>query len=163
MRLVPGILTAAAMLLVGCGSNSTPARPDATEAAPAAPTPAPKPPEAARRLSTEGLKDTEVVASKLMGKPFMPGGVVAHYEKGGKKFDLFIADAGDATSAALLLPDWQKALTDPKFVASFGGYFGTDGGQPVFVFAKGKYVAGVAGLPQANADTEARSLASILY
>ena len=158
MRALATLLTAAALLLAACGSEPKPA---VTESAP--PTAPPKPPDQVRRLPQEGLKGTHIVASHLMGKSFMPGGVVAHYEKGTKKFDLFFADAKDATSAALLLPDWQKALADSKFVGAFGGYTGTDGGRPVFVFAKGKFVAGVAGLSQADADAEARVLANMLY
>ena len=45
--------------------------------------------------------------------------------------------------AGTKLFDYKNTLADPKFVAHFGGYFGTDGGKPVFLFSKGKYVAGI--------------------
>jgi hypothetical protein len=44
-----------------------------------------------------------------------------------------------------------------------GGYFGTDAGKPVYVFAKLKYLAGVVGLPEDLADPVARQLAARLY
>jgi hypothetical protein len=70
-----------------------------------------------------------------------------------------IASADDAT---ILLVDWKKALTDPKLVSSFGGYFGTDGNRPMFVFSKGNWVAGVAGLSQKEAEPKASLLAAYL-
>ena len=44
-----------------------------------------------------------------------------------------------------------------------GGYFGTDASRPVYVFAKTKYLAGVAGLAENKADPIARQLAARLY
>jgi len=44
-----------------------------------------------------------------------------------------------------------------------GGYFGTDAGGPVYVFAKAKYLAGVVGLAEDRADPIARQLAARLY
>ena len=75
---------------------------------------------------------------------------------------MFVAKLPSATDAAVVLPDWRRALTDPKLVASFGGYFGQDAGRPVFVFAKDVWVAGVAGLPEKEADLQARALAARL-
>jgi hypothetical protein len=43
-----------------------------------------------------------------------------------------------------------------------GGYFGMDGDQTVYVFTKGAWVAGVAGLPQVKADAVAREFAARL-
>jgi hypothetical protein len=40
-----------------------------------------------------------------------------------------------------------------------GGYFGTDASGPVYVFAKGKYLAGGTGLSKDLADPIARQLA----
>ena len=87
---------------------------------------------------------------------------LAHYKKGATEYDMFIAKLPSAMDAAILLPDWSKSLTGAKLVPSFGGYFGQDAGRPVFVFAKGIWIAGVAGLPEKEADTQARSLAGRL-
>ena len=103
-----------------------------------------------------------VVEKQLLGKPFMPGGTLAQYKKGRAEFDLFISKMASPTEAALLLPDWKKVLPDAKYEASFGGYYGHDAGRPIFVFAKGSWIAGVAGLPEKEADAEARKLAKVL-
>ncbi len=97
-----------------------------------------------------------------MGKPFMPGGTLARYKKGKKEYEMFVAKLATSTDAAILLLYWQKALADPKLIPSFGGYFGMDGGRPVFVFSKGAWIGGVAGLPEKEADAQARTLASRL-
>ncbi len=106
--------------------------------------------------------DSKVVPEHLLGKSFMPGGTLAHYKKGKTEYDMFVAKLPSSLDAATVLPDWNKALKDSKFVASFGGYFGTDEGRPVFVFTKGDWIAGVAGLPEKEADLQARGLASRL-
>lgn len=106
--------------------------------------------------------DTQVVNTQLLDKPFMPGGTLAHYKRGRTEYSMFIAKMPTAQDAAFLLLDWNKALKGSKIIASFGGYFGDDGGRPVFVFAKGAWVAGVAGLPEKDADLAARSLAAHL-
>lgn len=97
-----------------------------------------------------------------MGKPFMPGGTLAHYKKGAKEYEMFVAKLPSATDAAIILPDWRKALTDAKLVPSFGGYFGQDAGRPIFVFTKGPWIAGVVGLQEKEADQQARLLAAQL-
>ncbi|HWC97941.1 MAG TPA: hypothetical protein VG456_14365 [Candidatus Sulfopaludibacter sp.] len=117
----------------------------------------PKPADESRRFPKTNLVETKVVDSELMGKKFMPGGTLAHYKRGAVEYDMFIAKSANA---AYLLPDWDKALTNSKLVPSFGGYFGEDAGRPVFVFSKGDWIAGIAGLPAKDADTEARTLAT---
>jgi hypothetical protein len=92
----------------------------------------------------------------------MPGGTLAHYKKGKREYEMFVAKLPSATDAAILLPDWRKALVDSKLVPSFGGYFGQDAGRPVFVFTKGAWMAGVVGLAEKDADVEARVLAAHL-
>jgi hypothetical protein len=115
-----------------------------------------------RRFTKVNMINTVVVEKNLLGKPFMPGGTVAQYKKGKLEYDMFVAKTGSAADAALILPDWRKMLTDAKLVPSFGGYFGRDAGRPVFVFTKGAWIAGIAGLPQKEADAEARKLAAKL-
>ena len=92
----------------------------------------------------------------------MPGGTVGHYKKGRMEYDMFAGKMGSPLESAIVLSDWTRALTDPKFIASFGGYFGKDADRPVFVFTKGPWIAGVAGLPEKDADTQARVLAARL-
>ena len=103
-----------------------------------------------------------VVDKQLLGKPFMPGGTLARYKKGKNEYEMFAAKLPTATDAAVILPDWRKALTDSKPIPSFGGYFGTDANRPVFVFSKGPWIAGIVGLPEKDADLQARALAAKL-
>ncbi len=123
---------------------------------------APKPTDESRRFPKANLVETVVVDKELLGKPFMPGGTIARYKKGRAEYEMFIAKLPDATAAAFLLLDWQKALNGAKLNPGFGGYFGMDGKRPVFVFPKGAWMAGVAGLPEKEADAQARILASLI-
>ena len=122
----------------------------------------PKPADESRRFPKANLTGTIVVDDHLLGKPFMPGGTLAKYKRGQTEYDMFLAKTASANDAALLLPDWRTVLTDAKLIPSFGGYYGLDAGRPVFVFAKGPWIVGVAGLPEKDADAEARKLASVL-
>jgi hypothetical protein len=151
-------LTAAAFLVLLTSCDSKPA-----EAPKAAETPkpeAPRPTDESRRFPKTNLIGTIFVENQLFGKRFMPGGTQAHYKRGRTEYDMFIGKTASANDAALILPDWRRLLTEPKLIPSFGGYFGRDGGRPVFVFTKGAWIAGVAGLNQREADTVARKLAA---
>jgi hypothetical protein len=154
---IRGCLVAAvlAAVLLSCGSESKP--PAVAEKAAA-----PKPADESRHLPKAGLVESHVVDRELLGKSFMPGGTLGHYKVGKSEFDMFVARMPSAQDAAFLMIDWSKALANSKLVPSFGGYTGDDAGHPVFVFSKGVWVAGVVGLPQKDADTQARPLANLL-
>jgi hypothetical protein len=143
-------------MLAGCSSQPAPAPAAKTEATP------PRPSNESRRFPQTDLVDTKVVDNHLLGKQFMPGGTLAHYKKDKTEYDMFVCRLASPTAAAVMLPDWRSALKDAKFEASFGGYFGDDAGTPVFVFAKGDWIAGASGLPEKDADLELRSLAARL-
>lgn len=147
-------IVALAMTLSSCGPE--PAKTEAPKKAAA------KVADESRRFPAANLVETKVVERELLGHAFMPGGTIGHYKKGAVEYDLFVARVADANTAVLMLPDWRKALTDAKLVPSFGGYFGSDAGRPVFVFCKGVWIAGVAGLSEKDADGPARLLASRL-
>ncbi len=150
-------LAVAAFAVLLCSCDSKPAaEPIKKVEAP------PKPADESRRFPKTNLIDTIVVEKQLLGKPFMPGGTLAQYKKGKTEYDMFIAKTPSPNDAALILPDWRKALADAKLVPSFGGYFGRDEGRPIFVFTKGPWIAGIAGLPEKEADQEARKLAAAL-
>jgi len=147
-------------LLALCGLLISCAPEPKKEAPPVAATPVVA--DESRRFPLANQVATKVVQTQLMAKPFMPGGTVANYKQGTKEWSLFLAKFPNATDAAIVLPDWRKALADSKLEPSFGGYFGQDGGQPAFVFAKGAWIAGVKGLPEKDADAQARLLAAKL-
>jgi len=157
MRILILPWVAAAAILISCGAEpKSPAPEPAKQAA------APKPADESRRLPLLNRVDALVVDNHLLGKSFMPGGTLAHYRRGKIEYSMFIARLPDAQDAAFLLLDWNKALAGAKIIPSFGGYFGQDAGSPVFVFTKGAWIAGVAGLPEKDADSAARTLAAHL-
>jgi hypothetical protein len=147
-----------AILLSSCDSKT----PEAPKTEATKPAETPKPADESRRFTKVHLVDTIVVEKQLLGKSFMPGGTLAQYKKGRAEFEMFVAKTASPTEAALVLPDWKKALADAKYEASFGGYYGHDAGRPIFVFTKGAWIAGVAGLNEKEADAEARKLAKAL-
>ena len=91
---------------------------------------------------------------------FPKGGATAHYKIGKKEYDLFLVKTKSNEAAALLSFDFKSKLKDPKFVPSFGGYYGLDGDKKIFVFPKLAYVGGVIGLTEKEADPIARDFAS---
>ncbi len=122
-----------------------------------------KPSDETRKFPKADLVDSKVVDQELMGKAFMPGGTIANYKKAKKEYQLFLAKAGSPTEAAISLNDWRTALSEAKLVASFGGYFGNEANsKPIFVFTRGPWIAGVAGLPQEEADLVARTFAAMI-
>ena len=153
------LLLLVAAAFAGCGSAPEPEK--KAEAPPPPPPAVVKDHSAA--LPPEGLKTSEVVPNHILGREEMPGGTLGNYEAKGKKYQQFIIDVDDNQKAAFLLLDFKKTLKDPDYIDYMGGYFGNDGTQNVYVFAKLHYLAGVVGLPKAQADPIARVLASHLH
>jgi len=140
--------------LTGCASATKPA--EAPKKAVA------KVREEPKLFPTEGLEKIEVAPEHVLGREFLPGGNVASYKAEGKgqPYQIFAIRNASPDGAALLLLDYKKKMTNAKFVAHFGGYAGTDGGATVFVFTKFRYLVGVVGLPEAEADMKAREIAA---
>lgn len=151
------LVLASALALAGCSS--------APEKKAEAPLPAPKPAvkDDTSLLLTEHRTSAQVVQDHLLGISALPGGTIADYEAGGKKYQLFVIETDTAQDAAILLLDVKGALKDPAYISYMGGYFGSDGDGPVYVFAKKTYLAGVAGLAEDKADPIARQLAAQLH
>ena len=151
-----------ALLLAGalaaCGGQPEAPAEQAEKAAPVVP----KPPDESRRFPADGRVKVDLVDANLLGKHYLPGGNLAEYERNGKKFRMFLAAAESPDAAAFLMLDFKNDLSDAKYVSHMGGYFGRDGEEPVFVLQKGKYLAGVVGLDEKEADLTARELASRL-
>ena len=92
----------------------------------------------------------------LFDNAALPAGILADY----KGYQLFLIRAASNQKAAFLLLDYKKTLHAPKYLANMGGFFATDSAnRPVYVFAKGPFLAGVVGLPQDQADPIARIFA----
>jgi hypothetical protein len=152
-----GLLVVAALVLVGCGSSTVTSKLEKVAPAP------PPVKDNTALLLTENRVSASVVPDHLLGNKTLPGGTLGEYSKGEDKYQLFVIETASAQDAAILLLDWKGTLTNPEFDAAFGGYFGMDSGKPVFAFAKGKYLTGVAGLERTKADPVARLLAARVH
>ena len=152
-RLVCGLV----LMLAACGGPAPEASAPKTEAL------KPKPPDQSRRFVSEGRLSVELVDDHLLGKDYLPGGNVAEYEIDGKRHKRFLIVAKDPQAATFLAMDIKDRLTGAKYVPHFGGYFGLDGEEGWFIFPKDKNVAGIVGLPQAEADQVAREFAAGIY
>ena len=112
------------------------------------------------RFTSENRVKIDFVKDNLLGKDYLPGGNLAEYKQGDKSYQQFLTRVDTAEKAAFLLVDFRDDLTDAKYLAYMGGYFGHDGDQPVLVFQKGRSLAGVIGLPEKEADIAARVFAA---
>ena len=121
-----------------------------------------KPPDESRRFPLTDQVSIQLVDDHLLGKDYLPGGNVAEYKRKGKIYRQFLMHTKSPDAAALLVFDFKSRLQNPKFLPHMGGYFGMDGATPVYVFPKGPYVAGLAGLPEKDADLLARQFAARL-
>lgn len=142
--------------LSGCGAPTEEPPPKKA----AAPVIAPS--DESHRFPSQDRVKAGIVDDHLLGKDFLPGGNLAEYSRGGRTYQLFLIETKSPQAAALLMNDHQKSLSNAKFIAHMGGYFGMDGEQPVYIFAKGKWLAGLVGLPQDEADLIAREFAARL-
>jgi hypothetical protein len=145
------LLCAIALTAMGCGGT-------ADKAPPAEAAPAPVK-DLTSMLPADGRVAARVVPNHILDEAKMPGGTLGDYESKGKKYRLFVIDADTNQQAAFLLLDLKGALQSPEYISYMGGYFGSDGKQPVYAFAKLHYLAGVAGLSKDDADPIARALA----
>ncbi len=153
--LLPGVFY---ILLVGCsGTAPQPSQSNAPR------------PVARLRTADLGWKfppsnqvSVTLVDARLLGKDFMPGGNLGEYADKGKKYQLFLVRAASPDEALGLLLSLKKGMTGAKFIPHMGGYFGNDSGKALYAFQKGLYLAGVVGLPETEADLQARQFAARL-
>lgn len=144
------------VLLVFSGCGSPPPPEVAEEVAP------PPPRDESHRFPTQGRVETAVIEGHVLDRDFLPAGNAAKYELDGRAFTVFLISYESADKAGLAAFDIKGHFTDPKFVAHFGGFQGTEGGEPWFIFPKNKAVGGVVGLPLDEADQFARKLAGLM-
>jgi len=145
------LCAALALTMLACGGAADKAPPAEAPPAPAK--------DLTSILPADGRVATRVVPNHILDQAKMPGGTLGDYESKGKKYQLFVIDADTNQQAAFLLLDLKGALQSPEYISYMGGYFGSDGKQPVYAFAKLHYLAGVVGLSKDDADPIARVLA----
>ncbi|HYM13557.1 MAG TPA: hypothetical protein VEU62_22645 [Bryobacterales bacterium] len=151
-------LAAGALAVMCACGGSQPIQPpqSASQAAPE------KPVDESRRFPLADQVSMTLVDNHLLGKDFLPGGNVAEYKRRGMTYQQFLIHSKSAEAAALLLFDFKSHLGGAQFLPHMGGYFGMDGATPVYLFQKGPYLAGLAGLPEKEADPLARQFAARL-
>jgi len=120
------------------------------------------PPDESRRFPLADQVSATLVDDHILGKDFLPGGNVAEYRRKGKSYRQFLMHVKTNEDAALLMFDFKGHLREPKYLPHMGGYFGMDGATPVYLFQKGPFLAGFAGLPEKEADSLARQFAARL-
>ena|SRR5579883_902272 len=142
--------------LFGCGEPNAPTEKKVI---------AVKPTDESRRFPTDGRDKLEFVDDHMLGKAFLPGGNVGTYSlpPKSKPYQQFLINAQTPQKASILLLDYKNALSNPKYLAHIGGYFGQDNGQPVYVFAKDRFLAGFVGLTEEEAEPLARRFAVALF
>ncbi len=118
--------------------------------------------DASALLPKKNVVSVQVVKKALLGKSFMPGGALAQYRRGKVAYEIFLSELPTPTDSAIALARWEDTLKDPELVKSMSAYYGVDAGRPVYVFARGQWVAGIAGLSEKDADQQARMLAQRL-
>ncbi len=150
------LIVAAVCGLAACSPSASP-----PESAPKQSQPSP-PPDLTALFPPKDRVDVRVVTGHVLDKDVLPGGNVASYESGKRTWQLFLVQEKSAEAAAILLLNYKTTLTDPKYVGSFGAYYGIDAGKPVFVLQKGSYLAGIVGLTDKQADPVAREFAARL-
>ena len=160
LRMMPLVLVLTGLSLHCGGPEEKSGEAPAKRADAPAPRPHPAPEDLARYLPKDGLLSNTVVPDNLLGIQEIPGGNLAEYSKGKQQFQQFLLKAPSVALAAVYLNEVKSAMDGPKFVASFGGYYGVINGSPVFVFVKNQYVMGLIGLSRADADTEGRLVAA---
>ena len=113
------------------------------------------------RFPSPNRKAIEVVQKEMLGLPYLGGGNVADYDTGKQKYKLLLIRCKTAGQAGNYIFDIKNQMESPKFVASYGGYFAekTTAG-PLFVFAKGSYIGGIAGLNEAEAIQAGKEFAA---
>ena len=136
------LLLAPALLLAACRSQTTPAAGDL------------------RQLPSADQVSKQEIADHILGKPFLPGGTLAHYKTASAEYDMFVAQFPSHTDASIALANLEATIQGAKLVKSMDGYFGADAGRPIFVFPMDRWLGGVVGLPQPEAERAARVLAA---
>jgi hypothetical protein len=118
------------------------------------------PADESRWFPSKDQVGTHVVAGHLLDKSIAPGGTVGEYRNAQGSYQLGLIHMPSNDKAAFLLLDVKKVMAAPQYLPNMGGYFGMQDGVPLYVFAKGPYVAVLKGLAMERADPLARTFAA---
>jgi hypothetical protein len=65
-------------------------------------------------LPKEDLVAVKVVKKELLGKPFMPGGTLAQYQRGNVAYEIFLGEVPTPTDAAIVLAALGPCAEEPQ-------------------------------------------------
>ena len=124
-------------------------------------------PDLPRVIAEEGKfpaanrKSVNAVEKELLGLKYLGAGNLAEYETGKAKYKLFLIHCRTASQAGSYIFGIKNQMQEPKFVASYGGYFAANtSAGPLLVFAKGSYVGGIVGLSEEDAIQAGKEFAA---
>lgn len=118
----------------------------------------PKPIAEDVRFPAPNRKSITVVEKELLGVPYLGGGNLAEYDTGKLKYKMLLIRCRTATQAGLYIFDIKNQMREPKFVASYGGYY--EPASQLFVFAKGSYIGGISGLSEEDSIQTGKEFAA---
>lgn len=133
---------AAVLLLTACSSQSKPG------------------PNESRQLPSANQISKQEVSGHILGKPFLPGGTLAHYKTPSAEYDMFVTQFPSHTDASIALANLEGNIQGAKLVKDMDGYFGSNAGRPILVFPMDMWIGGVLGLPLPEAEQAGRALAA---
>ena len=112
------------------------------------------------RFPSQNRKSMAVVQQPMLGLAYLAAGNLAEYDTGNKQYRLMLIHCRSAQQAGSYIFDIKSQMKEPKFVASYGGYFSQTAAGPLFVFAKGSYIAGIVGLSEDDAVQTGKDFAA---
>lgn len=118
----------------------------------------PKPIAEDVRFPSANRKSIAVVEKELLGVSYLGGGNLAEYDTGKQKYKLLLIRCRTASQAGIYILDIKNQMKEPKFVASYGGYY--EPASQLFVFAKGSYIGGISGLSEEDAIQTGKEFAA---
>ena len=144
--------------LTGCNSSDVPPAAETAEGQ-ARKLTHPKQEDLQRYMPRENRQSVALLEGNLFDDENLPAATVADYRQGSKEYQQFLFKAQNMGMAGVYLGYCKDAMSNPKFIAGFGGYFGEIDGKPVFAFVKNEYVTGLVGLSLEDADAQGRVIA----
>ena len=107
-----------------------------------------------------GRKSAKFVPDNLFGFAELPGGNIGTFvTEGGRPYERFAFTHRTEDGAIITLSSLVRHLSDMKTIHGYEGFRGPMAGKNVWVFRRGKVVAGVIGLPDNEAKVEMTRMA----
>jgi hypothetical protein len=136
------------LLAAGCSTQSTEAKSQSPKTATTK--------DESDLFPSAGRLATQVYPDHMMNKQFLPGGTMAEFQGDKGEYREFLVHLANGRNASFLLQDYKQSLRNTTELPDKAALFGTDDGQPTYVFVRGPYLAGIVGLPEDQARAVAK-------